>query len=406
MLLAVLATSCAGLGPNLQAGTDAPPPLAAAAPVDQPPGGARATEGQPTPGPAVPAVVSEVAEAEAPHASAAPPAAAPVERSPVVLGFAGDTAFTAGTDVRDPLGAVAEVLSRPDLMVVNLETAVADPGVGTPADKEFVFRSPPASLDLLVAAGVDVVTLANNHVLDHGAAGVAQTLDELDRRGLGRVGAGVGPADAYRPLVVPVGEWSVGVVSLSRVPCDWSASGTESRPQVAWACPAFAPLADAAVRQSVETADVTVVMVHGGTERAPCPDRAMGELVTRYAGLGADLIVNSHPHVLQGLEQVGDTVVVHSTGNFAFPSAREQTARSAVFLVEVSEGGVSVRVEPVDVDGGIARPATGGRRQQVLDLLSSRSFGWSFDQDGTAEAAPGQGGECGPTSDPSRSDQH
>lgn len=324
----------------------------------------------------------------------------PAARAPVVLGFAGDTAFTAGADARDPLAAVAGLLGGPDLMVLNLETAVADEGVGVAADKEFTFRSPPASVDLLTAAGVDVVTLANNHVLDFGEAGLGQTLAELDARGLGRVGAGLDPGEAYRPLVVPVGGWTVGLVSLSRVPCDWARDDPDARPQVAWACPEHLALADAAVSEAVATADVAVVLVHGGTEREPCPSPHMAELVTRWAGLGADVVIDGHPHVLQGVETVGDALVVHSTGNFAFPSARGETAESAVFLVEASEAGLSLRVEPVTIAAGVVTPATGSTRTAILDRFEERSFGWVVDDDGTARPDPAAVGACGPASDP------
>jgi hypothetical protein len=323
-------------------------------------------------------------------------------RAPIVLGFAGDTSFTHGNHQRDPLGAVAGLLSRPDLMVVNLETAIADEGVGRPDDKQFVFRSPPASVDLLVEAGVDAVALANNHVLDYGPEAVAQTVRELDARGVHRAGAGVDEAEAYRPAIVPVGDWTVGLVSVSRVPCDWSASGVNVRPQVAWACPPFLDQVDASVAEARAAADVVVVMAHGGVERDLCPSPAMGELVSRLADLGVDLVVNSHPHVLQGVEQVGDALVIHSTGNFAFPSARGLTANSAVFLVEVSEQGLGLQVEPVLVPGGIAVPAEGGSRQAILDQITEHSFGWVVDADGSARPDPTAVGACGPASDPQR----
>ncbi|MDH3301758.1 MAG: CapA family protein [Acidimicrobiia bacterium] len=313
------------------------------------------------------------------------PAEPPPLRRPITLGFAGDTSFTNGLHSRNPFAEVTDLLSAPDLMVINLETAVADPDVGRVfVDKDYLFRSPPAALDLVVDAGIDAVVLANNHTLDFGPEALAQTLQEVDRVGLHRVGAGLTAEEAYQPLILEVGDWTIGLVGLSRVPCDWSASGENTRPWVAWACPSLIDRADAMVVAAVEAADVVVVMVHGGTEGVLCPSPHMVELEQRWASLGADVVVDGHPHVLQGITSWGDTIVVHSAGNFAFPSARGITANSAVFLVEVSEDGIDLRVEPVRVDGGVVRRPTADQHQAIRDQINSVSSGWQLDETGRA----------------------
>ncbi len=325
---------------------------------------------------------------------------APPPRAPIVLGFAGDTSFTNGLDRRDPFGAIGDLLSDPDLMTVNLETAVADPEVGSVAvDKPFLFKSAPSSLGLLAEAGVDVVGLANNHTLDFGPDAVAQTLAEVDAAGLRRVGAGNDEAEAYRPLVVEVGDWRIGLVALSRVPCDWSWAGENVRPQVAWACDPFLDRADAMVTATVADADVTIAMVHGGTEGVLCPADFMVDVTEHLAGLGVDAVVNGHPHVVQGLASVGDTIVVRSSGNFAFPSARGITANSAVFLFEVREGAdggpqLELRVVPVRTDGGVVRIAGDDERVAILDQIARHSSGWSLGPDGVASVDRDQRGAC------------
>ncbi len=318
-------------------------------------------------------------------------------RADVVIGIAGDSTFTNGLETRDPFGQVTAELQAPDLMVINLETAVADPGVGRPpVDKAFLFLSPPESLDLLTAAGIDAVTLGNNHALDFGPAALEQTLDELDARGILRVGAGRTEAEAYEPLIVPVGDWTVGLVSLSRVPCDWSASGENTREQIGWACPPFADRIDAAVLAAVDQADVTIVMAHGGEEGVLCPSPFMVELTQHFADLGADAVVNGHPHVLQGLGRHGDTLVAYSTGNFAFPPAGGISGNSAIVTVEISESGVTMGLVPMRSEGGVLRPPTDTERAAILDQVNRYSNGVRVDDEGTALADPSFVGECGP----------
>ena len=316
-------------------------------------------------------------------------------RSPIVIGFAGDTAFTNGLDQRDPFGQIIELTSAPDLMVINLETAVADAGVGRPpVDKAFLFRSPPSSLDLLVEAGIDVVALANNHTLDFGVDALAQTLAEIDARSLRRVGAGLDEAAAYEPLVMEVGDWTVGLVSLSRVPCDWSASGQNVRPQVARARPSLLARAEAAVTEALERAEVTVVMVHGGEEGVLCPSPFMVELEAHLASMGVDAVINGHPHMLQGLTRIGDTWVAHSLGNFAFPPSRGITGNSAIVQLHVSDGSIDLSVVPVRSDAGVLSVPSPEVRTEIIEQVEHYSAGVLLDPDGSATVDPTSDGEC------------
>ena len=318
-----------------------------------------------------------------------------VKRRPITLGFAGDTAFTGGLEQFDPLHEVTELLAAPDLMVVNLETAVADFGIGRPpVDKRFLFLSPPASLRLMAESGVDVVTLGNNHSLDFGYDALVAGLEGLEAVGLRAVGANADADAAYDPLVLEVGDWTIGLVSMSRVPCDWSWQGKNTRPGVAWACDPFLDSADAAVVAAVEQSDVAVVMVHGGTEGELCPNQAMRELNARWAALGADLIVNGHPHVLQGITSIGETLVVQSTGNFAFPPAFGLSANSAIFEVDVRDQGLFLRVVPVVAEGGVVRQPSDVRRRSILEQINQYSSGWAVGPDGSTSQEPERVGLC------------
>lgn len=338
---------------------------------------------------------SPVTTADIEPSTTAPPSTVLAPRAPVVLGFAGDTTFTNGLEQRDPFGRVQALTSAPDLMVVNLETAVADPGVGRPpVDKPFLFRSPPSSLDLLVDAGVDVVALGNNHTLDFGVDALTQTLAEIDARPLRRVGAGLDQAAAYTPLIVDVGEWTIGLVSLSRVPCDWSASGVNVRPQVAWACPAFMDLAAGAVNEAVTQADVTVVMIHGGEEGVLCPSPFMVDLEKVVAEMGVDAVLNGHPHVLQGIARYGSTWSAHSLGNFAFPPASGITGNSAIVTLTVAETGVDLAIVPVRSDGGVLSVPTERQRSEILTQVQSHSTGVRVSDDGSVVVDDAFVGAC------------
>ena len=93
-------------------------------------------------------------------------------------------------------------------------------------------------------------------------------------------------------------------------------------------------------------------------------------------------------------EPDGDALLVESTGNFAFPSARGLSANSAVFVVELSEDGLDLRVVPVRVPGGVASIPDDDVAAEILDQIESHSTGWILDDNGMAVAAPDHEGRC------------
>src|SRR6202045_3765225 len=155
------------------------------------------------------------------HASVAgqvPPAGSAAQD--ITLAFAGDVHFTGRTrlllaDPATAFGPVAAVLRSADFAAVNLETAVTDGG--TPQPKTYHFRAPPAAFTALRAAGIDLVTMANNHVLDYGAAGLADTLAAARATRFPYVGVGTSAAAAWAPYVRTINGVRFAVVGVSQV---------------------------------------------------------------------------------------------------------------------------------------------------------------------------------------------
>jgi len=301
-----------------------------------------------------------------------PEGAVPVESGPEIsdspfleVAFAGDTSFTHGLSSRDPLGGVASLLQVPDLTMVNLESALAEAAVGDAQLKEFTFRSPPEAVALLREAGVDGVALANNHALDYGRPALSRTLELLDEGGVGRAGAGANSAEAFAPMLFVRDGTRVAVLSYSRVlPGSWAA--LEDRSGVASAYDATRTIE--AIEQAAQAADVVVVMVHWGVELDGCPQPYQRSLAATWADAGADLIIGSHPHVLQGVEQIGDAWAVYSTGNFVFPSARQQSAETALFRFTFHDDTISLVVDPLRIAGGRPQAADADSAARILAM--------------------------------------
>lgn len=291
-----------------------------------------------------------------PEAPAATPTAtgAPAPRSTAVLAFAGDVHFegAAAAGITDGLGSAFSVLAAADAAVVNLETAIT--ARGEPAPKEYTFRAPPQALSALREAGVDAVSLANNHGMDYGATGLTDTLAAGREAGLAIIGAGADAAAAFAPWRATLNGIDVAVLAATDVLDtstidDWTAG------------PDSAGLASAkdpqrllgAVREQARQADVVAVMLHWGVERTVCPTDDQQELAALLAAAGADVVVGSHAHVLQPDATVGDAYVHYGLGNFVWYSSGGAGARTGVVTVTVDHDGVvATRWHPATITDG------------------------------------------------------
>lgn len=250
-----------------------------------------------------------------------PPSPAAVPLAPrVTVAVAGDIHF-AGRTARlldDPATAIGPIAARfraADLAVANLETAVTDGG--TPEPKTFLFRAPATALDAFRAGGLDAAVLANNHALDYGRDGLADTLAAAAERQYPVVGVGADADAAYAPYIATVRGTRVAILALSQIrelSSRWAAgpgrSGLASGLDVARSV--------AAVRAARAAADVVVVYVHWGREGQECPTAAQRELAAAVATAGADAIVSTHAHLLLGDGWLGRTFVSYGLGNFVW----------------------------------------------------------------------------------------
>jgi len=241
----------------------------------------------------------------------------------VTLAFAGDVHFEgrAAALLDDPgttFGPAARDLATADLALLNLETPIT--GRGRPEPKRYLFRTDPRAVTALRAAGVDAVSLANNHTLDYGRAGLADTLAAARGGGLGAFGAGRDVGAAFTPWRTTVRGIRIAVFGFSQVD-DLAASWAATPDRAGMAMAFDEDRAAAAVTAARRDSDLVVVMPHWGAEGAPCPDAAQRDFAHRLVEAGADVIVGAHAHVLQGTTRVGGGFVAYGLGNFLWYSS-------------------------------------------------------------------------------------
>ena len=285
----------------------------------------------------------------------------------------GDRILAGGPAV--PFAGVASTLAEADLLVVNLECAISERG--EPQPKGYTFRAPLAAADSLALAGVDVVGLANNHALDYGPEALADTFQLLSERGIAYTGAGSSQEAARAPAVIERNGLRLAFLGYVDVPVESGGFDTRSwtagldSPGVAWAVPEHVA-ADVAAARAL--ADVVIVLFHFGLEsRAEVTDlqRALAHAAIEA---GASLVIGSHPHVLQGVEQYGGGLIVYSLGNFVFDGFGFPENYSAIFTATLTrEGAQDFGWVPVVVENGLPRLANSEEALAALALIRKLS---------------------------------
>jgi poly-gamma-glutamate capsule biosynthesis protein CapA/YwtB (metallophosphatase superfamily) len=269
----------------------------------------------------------------------------------VTLAFAGDVHFAGRTarllsDPATAFGPVAAVLRTADFTAVNLETSVTSRGA--PQPKVYHFRTVPAAFTALRDAGIDLVTMANNHVLDYGPVGLADTLAAARAARFPYVGIGTDAAAAWAPYVTTIKGMRIAVVGVSQVAelaSSWVA--TPSRPGEANAIDLSRTLA--AVQAARRLAPTVIVFMHWGTEGQACPDPNQLSLARKLAAAGASIIVGAHAHMLQGSGWLGHTFVAYGLGNFLWWERSYSTATGVLELTIHPHAPLTARFIPAVV---------------------------------------------------------
>lgn len=283
-----------------------------------------------------------------------------------------------------------------DLTFINLE-CVFTYDLSTPhPTKDYTFAGYPSNLPSLVYAGIDGVSLANNHTGDFLDIGLFDTEYYLDSLQVEHCGAGANDYISSQPMV----HFADGVSVCNLGYCNRTGR-IDNLPPFLEAGPNKAGFTwfteyylEESVPQAAELYDIVVVQVHCGTEYAIEPDTSLGgdalgepmlpptalddsttlDLQYLALDLGADLVVAHHPHVLQGYEVYNGKLIAHSMGNFAFDQDYFETFISMILYADMDNTGINnYYFRPIYIDDYIPRPASGHLSQCIIDRIADYS---------------------------------
>lgn len=236
-----------------------------------------------------------------------------------------------------------KLFAKSDLNIINLEAPV------TASNSKILKTGPHLKADetstrrILKELNVDLVTLANNHVLDYGEEGVIDTLKFCEQNNIEAVGAGANLHEASKIFYIDSEEGRVGIVNFTEN--EW-ANATENS---AGANPMDTIDNARQINEAKSQSDHVIVIVHGGHEYYNLPSPRMQKQYRYYVDCGADLIVGHHTHCISGFEIYNAVPIYYSLGNFLFTSdnIHDDWYMGLVLEVEVKRDGLSTKLHPV-----------------------------------------------------------
>ena len=271
------------------------------------------------------------------------------ERESYAFGAVGDIALCGPTAAMMrahgqewPFAKVLPALERADVLFGNLESAVVPDDFPDELVNRRGLVARGAVAPALKHAGFDIVSAANNHILDAGTIGLFHTSRALTDAGVLAGGIGATQQEARQCLAVERNGLRFGFLCYAE----------DSNYVLSTAGPCHAFYTRDAVLEDIErarpTVDVLVVSVHADLEFTETPSPERRDTFREFARAGATIVLGHHPHVPQGVERIGSSLIAYSLGNFVFhartsPYMRAHapaTAHSFVLLVHVSRAGV------------------------------------------------------------------
>jgi hypothetical protein len=288
----------------------------------------------------------------------------------------------------------AAVVSDAQVVFANLEGPLSMEGY--PTEKLFNLRANPARIKDLLSLGINVVSLANNHIMDYGPDALLDTLELLDRHGVHHVGAGRELAAAWKPIHLESGGLRIAFLAFASTLPPGAAAG-EGRPGVApvrifsalvmepnpimqeqpGTSPAMRTWSldqDAAELQcQVETvkaeADFLILSAHWGVSGDEQPTSYQQTLAHLAVDAGADLIVGHHPHILQPVEIYRHKQIFYSLGNFIFEHLPPQTHAHLAWGIRMKPHSVYQRMSREAVILRVSLSHDGKVRSELLPLI-------------------------------------
>lgn len=274
--------------------------------------------------------------------------------------------------------SVIDIMTTSDIMVANSEFTVSDRGSKMP-NKYYTFRASPQRLSIYEEMGVDLVTLANNHVYDFGQVAFYDMLDALDEYNMPYIGAGRNIEEAKRPYYFIINGYKIAFVNATRAEkyiLTPEATETDGGVLRCYDPTLFANT----IKEAKSQSDYVVALVHWGKEDSHNLENVQVETSRTYIDAGADIIIGTHAHVLQGIEYYKDKPIIYNLGDFIF---NNETKDTGIFQIKMkNDGDLEYYFIPCLEKDEYTKTLDKEEKQRVIKNMNSWSINATIDEEG------------------------
>jgi len=214
----------------------------------------------------------------------------------------------------DPFKYVKDKFAEYDVIVGNLETTIANPKLAYQASKQYTFNAPLESVNILKKAGFTALSLANNHTMDYGPNALIDQIKNLETESIATFGAGRNIEEAFKPSYLLVQDTRIAFIGVNDIE-NWITDAKEDAPGSAFF---NETRIKTAIAEAKKSADLIVVVPHWGYEYFTEHNENQEKFGKLFIDAGADLVIGSHPHVIQDSQTYKGKMIYYSLGNFVF----------------------------------------------------------------------------------------
>lgn len=288
---------------------------------------------------------------------------------PFVLGFAGEiilardvaSKINQNQDYRYPFLKVAEETKTADLFFATLEAPLS--GKNTPCGIGCMkFVADAKAIEGLTYAGVDIVSLANNHIMDGGEKAFQETIDVLDENHLGYIGAGLSEKGLAKIEIKTAGNQKIGYLAFNEISPQKNTVDFASHSQL--------------IKSYKREVDLLVVSFHWGEEYTAKPSTNQKKLAYQAIDLGADIVIGDHPHWIQGVEFYQGKPIFYSVGNFVFDQMWSLPTRQGiiVFCTFKEKKLSQIQIKPILIEN-FSQPKllVGKEKEKIMEEILKNS---------------------------------
>ncbi|TMO68905.1 CapA family protein [Pseudoalteromonas aurantia] len=268
---------------------------------------------------------------------------------------------------------IKQYLTIADYTSINLESPILESALNSKADKSVTFYSHPDTLKSLAWAGVDYVSLGNNHTYDYLQEGLEKTLTYLKNSPLGFSGAGLSEADALKPHTTQLNGNSYdlyGFVGWKGKKAPWQSANELQGGAALGTMSNLRAVIDSSIKNNV----LPIIQYHGGLEYSATPSLVTEQRLKHAIDQGAVMAIAHHPHVSQGFELYKNKLIAYSLGNFIFDQNFPATHNSTLLYVWLDEGQFfRAEIVPIFIQNYQPTAAVGQQRHTILKRIKQLS---------------------------------